>query len=653
MRWSALGYAHLLDMFATLPREQWQAAADAAGFVARLPSPQREPEKPVPETRRDAPPPASEAPRAAAPYQPSDLPDLPFWRVNSRHPVAPDEWPDQAPEWLRAARPWDELPQSAPDAAIPALAELAPPARQARFLRQQLALDAGARDIDFMRLCRHLAERRVPQYLPRRTCRIWPARVQLVMDICPPLRPFRGDFACWKLRLQRIFGKRLVVLIARSGYPAELEMAATGAPAVVRMDQSAVVVLSDAGMYAPQSPRHRAWLAFGARCAAAGQRPLLLAPCPEQLCSEDITALFRCVPLERGAKLQPKRGGVPARAGAVPGPDAATDLLLAALLPGARTEMPLLRELRLALAAQGTDIGSEYAVWNHPGVCSDELACALRPEQRPEARRTFESMPAATRAQLVELRAAGNRHLSPFIEMEEALCAADLGCIAQDAPRLRAARAQINRYAASLYHDVAPQMNRSLRGAITALARRRPEALAQHPQLAAAWGLAHREQLAQGRVPPLPKGLGLPQLAWLVGGSDAPRALALAQVGDQLGLHAADAPDKPRATLYEFEAAGQHWQVEGRPRAGQAAVPTVLALGESLCAPPERVLRLTVGQVRLEIEPIRRPAWAAGLGQDREGLYAELADGRKLYWVPAQTLYAVAGSSPEQRLAFS
>jgi formylglycine-generating enzyme required for sulfatase activity len=364
-------------------------------------------------------------------------------------------------------------------------------------------------------------------------------------------------------------------------------------------------------------------------------RPLLLLPCPVRYLDAGITRWFRCVPLERGARLRPLRIRGPAghadgageRAPDVP---PATADLLAALAPGARTEPPLLHRLRLLLAGRGADIGCEQEVWSHPGVFADELACALRPFRREEAGRSFERLPPELQAALVRARREGSRHLSPLVRLEEAL----IGGPWLEPQELGDALVEACRYAASLHRPRGAGLRQPLSAYIAGLGQRRRELLGQNRTLAVAWAIARREELRAGTLDGIPPGIDLADLRWLLapGGEAVP--VYLGQIGGELGLFPARR-GQPACRLVELRTAEDYWQVRGLETGdqGEAPPPRVRRLGATLALDTGRRYALTAGRERLELEAVRRPPWAAGMGRDGDGLFLELAE-RRLYWVP-------------------
>ena len=638
-----MGRAQLLKVLDRLPRDQWPAAAAALGYVQRTKR-RKKKKRAGYGSKNPYPPPRQQVSDSADSSASTVLPDLPFWRIAADRPVDETDWPTGAPAWLTAPDTdrWQALPEADLAQPIPQSIPLAPPPRQARFLRQALAQPGTGAALDLPRLCRQLAERRVTARLPRLARPVWPGRVQLVVDLADPLTPYHTDFWRWAGQLRQILGRRCRCLLARRGHPGELEDADTGAPAHLWLaDSGQILILSDAGLHAPDSPRHRHWRELGERCARQGQRPLLLAPCPARDLSPEIATRFRCVLLERGAPLRPQ-GARPIPLRPVPDrdreePSVAADLLAAVAL-GARTEPPLLRDLRLLLAGRGSDIGWEYAVWNHPHVIADALACALRPEHRAAA---LERLPGGRLTALATARSEGNRHLSPLVRMEEALVAGALAGADQEP-----ARAQASAFAATLFGPADDRLRSSLTAFIAGLGRRRPELLGQCPALALAWGLAHRERLRGAAPPPLPRGLGLQSLAWLLEGARPPRPVRLGQVGAALGVYSLPAAGAvPSCPLAELETDRDYWQVDPLPAGARpAAEPQVLHTGESLPLDPTVRYRFTIGRRQLDLEAVRRPDWASGLGRDPTGLFAELPDGRRLYWMPKGRLVVGEGA---------
>ena len=186
------------------------------------------------------------------------------------------------------------------------------------------------------------------------------------------------------------------------------------------------------------------------------------------------------------------------------------------------------------------------------------------------------------------------------------------------------------------------------------MGRRRPELLSQRPELALAWGLAHRQLLQEGSLPDLPPGLRLQDLAWLIHEEKQTRPVYLFQEGETLRLHdSAELGEKPICHLAEAEVGDEYWQVEeiqptrvgmlpfSSDQVSPPQSPQTLRLDTPLHLDPARRYRLTLSRQRLELEAVRRPAWAVAMGRDRDDLFAELKDGRRVYWVGRGRMWEV------------
>lgn len=375
---------------------------------------------------------------------------------------------------------------------------------------------------------------------------------------------------------------------------------------------------------------------------------MLIAPVPPRLADAKLVAGFRLIPWDLGASLHPVRPGA-TPSGSHPPADAAsgTAILLAAIAHASRVEPPQLRALRLALAELGTDIGTEYEVWSHPGVQSNLLACTLASAHRAAAETDFrQRIPWRLQRRISELRHRYNLHQSPLIQAEEAIAAGPLA----PPEALRQAQELAYRLAATLSRGgvaIVPE----LVGYLAHLGVRRPELLARHAQLGTAWVIAQRDALRAGTQHQIPAGLELETLAWVFQ-QGLSKPVFLAQIGATLGVFTHD-QSQPVCRLAELAAGADYWQVEtsaapelvdDRARTMRDETVRVLSLDERLALDPTSRYRLTIGRHQLDLESVRRPSWAAGLGRDVAGLFAELPDGRRLYWMARQRLLVGEGA---------
>ncbi len=620
---AACSRADLAVLLATLPEAQWQAAALAAGFAPRIETvrvaiPAHAEKQPQTDALVSAPSIQPELP----PYQPSDLPDLIFWRIRAEqrdHTPPPDSE-------TQIGLPLQALPLSDPACPPPQQQELLTPARQARLLRRQLAIPRPGAALDMGRLCQLLAERKLPAQLPRQQQPHWPGRLQVLLDVSLPLRPFWADF--WNVagHLHRLLGQRLVLWRTREGDPYHVEGQDERAGALP-LNDGPVLLLSDGGLYSPDSGRARRWQEFGRLCAEQGKRPMLIAPVPERKVQPMYARLFELLLWDEGSSLQPFRlahHGVSARAGQKEHPG--SPHLLTALAHASRVEPHLLRAWRLALADCGTDIGSEYEVWHHTKVRANILACAVAKEYRAELAQQWTEWPQPRRHQLAELRYQSNRHLSPLIQAEEALAE---GIFAVDEARA-AAQLLAEQLHSTLRHG-GPIPTGELAAYLLTMASRRPELLEASPKLAGAWAWLRRDDLANGALQNLPAGVAQEMLADALASKSQTAPYFLAQVGNQFGIYPA-ATSQPVCRLAELPKVPEYWQVECFQDDGSLGPARLLARHESFHPDPASTYRLRFGGDVLELEPVRRPEWAVGMGRDQDGLFAESKDGRRMYF---------------------
>ena len=425
MKPTAAGLADLVCILARLKDAHERDAAAATLGFERKQSPEARiaddhPEPPA--FTEPQPPPAAQPVES---YRPSDLPEQGFWRITAERELLESE--AKVPSFLQQGKSFKKLPQSSGKARprIP----LATRPRRARLLRQELVSPGRGRELDIARLCRQLAEGRLAPRLPRRRRALWPVQLRVIIDQHPGLLPFQRDLWDWLPSLHDALGGRVQLLLSDEGLPGWLTELHSGAPWAGALDDGVpLVLLGDAALYEPGSGRHARWREFGAACTRRGQPPLLLAPVPSRLLTAEALRCFRCVLLEAGETLKPTRAGShrhaprgeqTASSESSTGPCAD---LLATLVEGARTEPPLLRALRLALAEVGiaTDIGCEHGVWNHPDVSASPIGCALRKDRRDAHHQRFDDL-GEVRERIRELRCEGNRHQNPLIRLEDVM----------------------------------------------------------------------------------------------------------------------------------------------------------------------------------------------------------------------------------------
>ena len=679
----AVGLGDLLRaLHATQPAEwPWVAAAhgwpDAARAErARLARARQEARPPAPDRDADRRPPALPP---AAPLQPpppppaQQRPQQTFWRVASDliDPAARTE----APDWLdqpatAAAADFESDAAARP----PALVPLVRPGQAASFLRRHLARQRPAAGIDLARVLRALVRQRPLLQVPRRLQSRWPARLQLVYDAQPALGPLHEDLRELADQIARRLGPRLELFVVAglSGRWTDAKGQSVPAPAA----GAATLVLGDAGLMQAEAVHAARWCAFARHGAAAGFRPLLLAPVPRRLARRDTASAFDTVLLGAGRAMRTVRAArlpanpgaddaaprLPARrdgtaGGGPPAQPLAPDLapLRAAIYGNPWVTPALLRVLRLTLQAHGhaLDVASEADLWQDPGVSANELACTLQPDQHDKAAADFGKLPKPLRDALVALhwqhllagspllRAEYARALRPVLAGEPAGDAAR-GCIEAGVD----AATELSRRACQVLARQPGALAQDLAGYVGRLGQRRPEQVAGDDEaLQAAWALAHRQALAEGRIAPLP-GLDSARVAWALARDDADtRRFALALQGLprqggaapprwELRMHeaAAAAPAPPGALLGNL---ASRW-TQVRPAAAQAdaGIDHWLAADRPLLLDASQAVELRNAARISVIEPFTRPGWARAIRFESGDWQALAPDGRWLSWRP-------------------
>ena len=523
----AIFLGDLLRATAGLDASQRDAAALALGF-SRPTMPRKRRRKAAtrtlpPEPRAaDAEP--SHKPVAAVP--PRSEPK--FWRI-----AADVRWPAErleVPVWLSELE-GKAIPEgcfvSDPRIALPKPAPLQPPARQARFLRQQLARPRPGSEPDLPWLLRKLSNGQPVDKLRPEPLMRWPHTVQLVIDNGSNLGPLWRDLDGVAAHLRKMLGQRLRVL-ACDGAPGALRDA-RGRPAKLVQDANPLIVLGAAGAVGDAHPDRSAWLAWAAAWRRqSGSAPLLVAPLPQRLLAPACGEAFKLAVLDESRHLHLRSQGSPTATATPAGrtapgePSPALAAMLALLAGISCITPPLLRLVRQALrrlGLAGADVGAELEFLHLPEVVGNAAGCRVRPAHHAAV---FARLPrlipdAAQRHALAWQVRGWVLSLSPLLQAEhwdtlqqhmpDLLDRQDLG--KQQAQRANDLWAW---YAEGLRRE--PQRS-DLRGYVGWLVEHNPAMLnANLPGLHLAWALAHPDRLADPAS--LPPGLALEQFAWLL-----------------------------------------------------------------------------------------------------------------------------------------
>ena len=532
--------ADWLQVRAKLRPDEWDAAAVVFGLSAgAAPLVQGDPPKPESNTETRPLPPAPPPEPAAAATTPL------LWRVTE---LRDDTATATQPPW------WSSTPgASAGDYLAPAdwvrprVRPLIPLARWHSFLKQALARPVAGREPDAAALVDRLARRQALRRVPMRAAMRWPRQLHLVCAMPDRLGPLAHDLA----RLDRATCQLLGTRVQR--WPVDDAVNAGAVLAALR--GQACLVLADAGLAGGTPGEQARWAQAMPQPVGAAQRPVLVLPAALRLGDRQAASAWidRCQAVVLGDQQALRRldrrrlqaaAGLAAQPAAQPHQAAphmaASRALRASLLGNSWVDVDLLRALRRCLAGAGlaADPATEVEVWNDAAVGSDDLACTLLPEAQVDAEADFRALPAALREAVAGLHW---RHLaSPLTSAVYARRIAPLlapqGPMAQTLRRAEQQGEQLmrglSRAMAEAPHGGAWQQVGACLGR---LADRSPELF----QVAddgwiTAWAQAHADDLRAGLMP-VPGGLAIDGLAWLLADSAGARCVLQASVSRHAG----------------------------------------------------------------------------------------------------------------------
>jgi len=591
------------------------AAALGYGLFEQAPEPETPPAIPdvldideavkVSETVPDPAPP--QAPKGAAKTQAQ------FLRVVAQQSFADD---DEAEADKAAAQYVDPPALQAPEGYKP---PEQPPLmawnRLWPFLKMALGADIAHHKPDIPRVINTLAKGKPLRRLPKVKRKGWASQVQLIIDYDPALVPFSQDFNALKVQLSQLRGVAgLQVLALPTGDPSGPYWQAT--PTGWRpLDYyplpapgTQVLVLSDLGCNGAGEQRRVRWRRFGAQLARTAGRVWALMPCPPRYWDAQLRGLFCCVYWDR--EVRPPQGvarykAYPAAAVAGGRNEGAAECLLSLLAIAVRVEPALLRAARLLFPAAVMDVGTEFAVWNHPAVQASPLAFYLQPEQVRRYREQFRTEARVTPAlqqQISGLLAQHHAALSPVITYEEQCIYAELtGEALPETARQFAqwlvATVQKNQ------ESEAQQWSRRMGG-------RQHPSLWQNGLLAGAWVIANPDA-------PLPEGLSLANIAGVFKTKPV-RKSYIYQRGQGL-VFAASASEALGSLVGEISHRLAQIQVEG----GAEAVSRLYGIGQAVPLQYGQGLLIRSDREELRLEWCAKPSWAEAMGRDGFGLYAD------------------------------
>ncbi|MBL8329846.1 MAG: formylglycine-generating enzyme family protein [Rubrivivax sp.] len=564
-------------------------------------------------------------------------------------------------------------------------------ARLAAALRRHLTVMRPTAEPDLAQVLRRVVRQQPLTRLPRRQRARWPARVRVVVEDHPGLRPLGQDLALVLQQMRRTLGSRLIALDTDAG-PGGCR-GPSGKPHPLRASGEPLLILGTAGLDDEAGSVPDEWLKLCSEWTRAmgsrAPRPLLLTPMPKAsvpraiaealptLCFGDSGPLHPLRPVRQAAHAEPQPAWPRDQTLA---PEAAPDQPAGAWHSGLRTlraalfgnpwiPVALLRDLRLRLAAAGVavDVSSELAIWRDPGVASNAQACALTVDGRQRAEADFAALPALMQQLAVTTHLHHLQTESPLTRTEYALAVRPWlkpGVEAAAAVADGAAEAdRLARLACAALRGPSAGGGLGLDAYFGRLGQRAPTVVAAGGEaLQAAWAIAHREALSSGRQQALP-GMALERLSWVWGEQAATVPLGLSVVQQAVG------PEGRRVEAWlkaVAQAPGQHAVAKAtgvlvqdlrgpfvrvelvtdpapetpatkQPHGGLArdvAGHVVLGAGDSTSLSGHLSLRVLAPGREIGIEAFVRPNWARAITFDQGRWQAQSPDGRWLTWVP-------------------
>jgi formylglycine-generating enzyme required for sulfatase activity len=605
-------------------------------------------EEPVPE--ETSPPPHLVAPAdlpaapQPAPEQATALaekPRLRFWRVESLE-VEPEESHrrrHEPPPEIAQAQPLTDADFCFPGSPPPGR-PLLPWFRLWPFVRMALSRRETTRRPDVPRVVRRLAEGRPLRRLPCVLRSGWHPRAHVLLDRREGLAPFWDDYEFLVRRLKAVrgtLGLRVEVVPAPDLHapvpdeccPVGLEPPPESWRALVRAaESSAVLVLGDLNQFQGtllQSP----WLGLGRQFRRRGVQPWVLCPCPRDRWSPALAHVWRLAAWDRGLRLPTAGWGQRAE------PPTLTDLpevrrqrraqadeLAVCLAPAIRVERGLLRDVRLLLPHTEADAGTEYDLWD--AVPGSTLGFTFLAQQLRELRARFATLPGETQAAVLRVIRRHHEYSAKVFGHLETLALHDVlpiagwsrllrdGVVPPDA--LVNAREFLRRYVAALQRNTTELAAGTAAFAGRDLERLQGEIL-RLPETQALWALAHT-----GPDRTLPDWVRPEQIAWLdaTAGGETLREvrLAAASLNSSTGMFLGQLQSRrPTVTATLHGPAG--------PTVRQLDWENLHHLDASVLQAVHRV-SLASDRETLHLSPTVRPAWAARMWHDRNGLAAEV-----------------------------
>jgi formylglycine-generating enzyme required for sulfatase activity len=601
---------------------------DAAGGLLgyRAPEPAVRSDQPQTDAKSEG----TISPRKEIPDQATgETPETPvlaprLWRATGPK-LAEADASSQIPKFLLTGTACSEEELSNRTADAPPVRPLLSKARLGVTLRGLLLRETETDQVDVDRLVDALARCQALPRLPRCLRRSWPARVQVLWDDSPALRPLRPDQAQvvqWLRRWHGLLGLEELV-VGENGsveWHRRVGRGPTGRVAVqVRRgpdNNTTILALSDLGFLNPAREEDPFWASQAEQGERAGARCRALVPGPASRWNRQLARRWNARDWEHG--------NVRSLLAVRHRPRAAIlDRLFVLLSPAAWVDWPLLRQVRRLLDCEGAGVATEIEAWMDNRVTTRfaPTGFLIEPKTQQELRARFLALPAQERADLAAVLCRWHAHLGLVPRAEELL---SLG----DASLRDKGVALLASYACLLRdRDGIPEPVES--AFATVVENRQGPSAWVVEELLALWALHHA---GQDRFDaPLPEGVEPHQVIWALKNLPKPTAWLLFQKGNALRL-------LPGAGLPATRDLGSLLtQIQSRlPRlearwhtAGGETRRAMLESGGSFELPfssqsPE-VWRVEVvgdlGKAEIGLEP--HPDWADRFWRDSNGLWVD------------------------------
>lgn len=247
------------------------------------------------------------------------------------------------------------------------------------YLRQALGCQRESGRLDVRKLVHSAATLQPIRRLPRVARLIWAPQAIVLLDHRNALMPFWGDMSDLVSQLTRWRGASgLRVELLANGLEFDRRREVANSFPLRPEPRAPILALSDLGGLNRDRSVIDRWLGFGIQLRRRGHRVRALLPCPRNRWDERLCEVWRCSGWDRVERPH-FQGLTPLAVLKEPSrPSSVVEKLLDLISPALRCEAEMMRDLRLLLASEGADVGTEFDAWYHGEVERGKLAVALR-----------------------------------------------------------------------------------------------------------------------------------------------------------------------------------------------------------------------------------------------------------------------------------